>query len=74
MCTQTLERVSFPNYEKCYNSDLAYSDFIISLDCVMNTIAFCKTVGIKNNASDWFDGGEIAEKIHTRDRQTVQKI
>ena len=33
----------------------------------MNAMAPFKTVGIKNNLSEWFDG-EIAEKIHTRDK------
>ena len=63
----TLERVSFPNYENFDNPDVAYSDFITRLDCVINAVAPFKTVRIKNNASEWFDG-EIAEKIHTRDK------
>ena len=33
----------------------------------MNAIAAFKSVKIKNNASEWFDG-ETAEKIHTRDK------
>ena len=41
--------------------------FIMRLDCVMNAIASFKTVRIKINAREWFDG-EIAEKIHTRDK------
>ena len=44
---ETLERVSFPNYENFDDSDIAYSDFIKRLDCVMNTIAPLKTVRIK---------------------------
>ena len=52
---------------KTYNPDVAYSDFITRFDCVINAIALFKTVRIKNNASEWFDG-EIAEKIHTRDK------
>ena len=63
----TLERVSFPNYENFDNPDIAYSGFITTLECVINVIAPFKTVRIKNNASEWFDG-EIAEKIHTRDK------
>ena len=63
----TLERISFPNYENFDNPDVTYSDFITRLDCVTNAIAPFKTVRIKNNASEWFDG-EIAEKIHTRDK------
>ena len=64
---RTLERVSFPNYENFDNPDVAHSDFITRLDCVINAIAPFKTVRIKNNASEWFDG-EITEKIHTRDK------
>ena len=64
---RTLERVLFPNYENFDNLDVAYSDFITRLDCVINTVAHFKTVRIKNNASEWFDG-EIAEKLHTRDK------
>ena len=64
---ETLERVSFPNYENFDNPDVGYSYFITRLECVINAIAPFKTVRIKNNASEWFDG-EIAEKIHTRDK------
>ena len=46
------------------NPDIAYSNFITSLECVVNAIAPFKTVRIKNNASERFDG-EIAEKTHT---------
>ena len=49
------------------NPDVAYSNFITRLDCVIKAIAPFKRVRIKNNASEWFDG-EIAEKIHTRDK------
>ena len=53
---ETLERVSFPTYENFDNPDIAYSDFITRLDCVMNLMTPFKTVTIKNNASEWFDG------------------
>ena len=62
-----LERVSFPNYENFDNPGIGYSGFITRLDCVINAIAPFKTVRIKNNASEWFDG-EMAEKTHTRDK------
>ena len=64
MYKETLERVSFPIYENFDNPDVADSDFITRLDCVINDIAPLKRVRIKNNASEWFDG-EIAEKIQT---------
>ena len=63
----TLDRISFPNYENFDNSDIAYSDFITRCDCVINVIAPFKTFKIKNNPNQWFDG-EIAQKIHTRDK------
>ena len=60
VCKETLERVLFPNYENFENPDIAYSDFIIRLDCVINI-----------SASEGFSV-EIAEKIYTR--QTLEKI
>ena len=64
---QALERASLPNYENFDNLDIAYNDFIDSLDCVDNTIAPFKTVRFKNNTGEWFDG-EIADKIHIHDK------
>ena len=34
---------------------------------MVNAVATFKTVRIKTNTSEWFDG-EIAEKINTRDK------
>ena len=64
---QALERASFPNYDNFHNPDIAYNDFINRLDCVVNTVAPFKTVRVKNNTSEWFDG-EIADKIHSHDK------
>ena len=58
---------SFPNYDNFHNLDLAYSDFISRLESVINVVAPAKTVRIKNNTSEWFDG-EIAEEIPKRDK------
>ena len=68
---ETLERVLFPNIESFDNPDIAYSRFIIKLDCVINAIVPFKRFRIKSNASEWFDG-EIAEKIHTRNKKSKQ--
>ena len=38
------ERVSFPNYENFDDPDIAYSDFITMLNCLMNAICPFKTV------------------------------
>ena len=64
---QTLEKASFPNYDNFHNPDIAYNDFINRLDCVVNVVAHFKTVRVKNNISESFDG-EIADKIHTREK------
>ena len=64
---QALERTSFPNYDNFHNPDMAYNDFINRLNCVVNAVAPFKTVRVKNNISEWFDG-EIADTIHTRDK------
>ena len=64
---ETMERVSFPNYENFDNPDFAYSDFITLLHYVIDSIAPFKTFIVKTNTIEWVDG-EIAEKIHTRDK------
>ena len=64
---QALERASFPNYDNFHNPDIAYNDFINKVDCVINAVAPFKTVRVKNNTSEWFDG-EIADKIHSCDK------
>ena len=38
---------------------------INKLDCLLCAVAPFKTVKVKNNTSEWFDG-EIEDKIHTR--------
>ena len=61
---QALEKASFPNYDNFHNPDIAYNDFIDRNYYVVNAVAPFKTVRVKNNTSDWFDG-EVADKIHT---------
>ena len=53
---QALERVLFPNYDSFHNPDIAYKDFINRLACFVNAVAPFKTVQLKNNPSEWFDG------------------
>ena len=57
----------YKNYENFGNLDLAYSDFISRLESVINVVAPIKTVRIKNNTREWFDG-EIGEEIYKRDK------
>ena len=64
---QALERASFANYDNFHNPDIAYNDFINKLGSVVNAVAPFKTVRVKNNTSEWFDGG-IEDKIHARDK------
>ena len=64
---QVLARASSPNYDNFHNPDVAYNDFVNRLACVINAVASFKIVSVKNNTSEWFDG-EIADKIHTRDK------
>ena len=62
-----MEKVSIPNYDNFDNPDLAYSDFISRLESVINVVAPIKTVRIKNNTREWFDG-EIGEEIYKREK------
>ena len=61
------QRDSSPNYENFSSPDTASNDFINKLEFVVNAIAPFKKVRVKYNTSKWFDG-EIADKIHTRDK------
>ena len=63
---ETLERVSFPNFENLDDPDETYNYLFTRLGYVLNAIAPFKTFRVKNNTGEWFDG-EIAGKIHTRD-------
>ena len=62
-----MERASFPNYDNFHNPDITYNNFINRLDCVVNAVVSFKTVSVKNNTSEWFDG-RVSNKIHTRDK------
>lgn len=63
---ETLERVSFPNFENLDDPDETYNYLFTRLGYVLNAITPFKTFRVKNNTGEWFDG-EIAGKIHTRD-------
>ena len=63
----TQERVSFPKNENFDNQDIACSDFITRVEYLINTIASCKTVRVKNNGREWLDE-EGPEKIHIRNK------
>ena len=65
VCKEAVEKASIPNCDSFDNIDLDYSDFISRLESVINVVAPVKTVRMKNNTREWFDG-EIAEEIHKR--------
>ena len=62
---------SLPNYENFGNPDIASNNFINRLDCAVIAVACFKTVRVKNNTSEWFDG-KTADKIHTRDKLYIR--
>ena len=64
---RALERASFLKYDNFHNSDIAYNDFINRFNCVVNAVAPFKTVRVKSNTTEWFDG-EIVDKIYTREK------
>ena len=63
MFVKKLQKVDFANYEQFSCIDAAYTDFLNILMKVVNEIASCKEIRIKNNTREWFDR-EIAELIH----------
>ena len=67
-----MQRASFLNYENFDNPDTAYNDFINRLDCAVNAIAPFKTVRVKNNTKEWFDGeiGDKHDKLQKRFKLT----
>ena len=62
-----MEQLSIPNYDSFDNFDLGYSNFISRLESVINVVAPVKTVRIKSNSREWFDG-EIPQEINKRDK------
>ena len=69
---RALERASFLNHENFDNPDTAFNDFINRLDCAVNAIAPFKTVRVKNNTKEWFDGeiGDKHDELHKRFKLT----
>ena len=55
-----LENIAFPNYEK-------FSDIVNKITQVINNLALYKTIRVKNQSNEWFDG-ELAEQISNRDK------
>ena len=57
---QELKNIAFPNYEKFSDVNSAYSDLV-------NNLTPYKTIRVKNQSNEWFDG-ELAEQISNRDK------
>ena len=62
-----LRKIYFLNYERLFNIDAAYTDFLKKLMKVINKIAPRKEVRIKNNNQDCFDR-EVADLIDVREK------
>ena len=64
---EALNKLTFPDYENFSCVNEAYSDLTSKIFDVVKKVAPTKTIGVKNNTNEWFDG-EIAEKIAARDK------
>ena len=64
---EALGKLKFPDYGNFSCVNEAYSDLTSKIFDVVNKVAPTKTIRVKNNTNEWFDG-EIAEKITARDK------
>ena len=62
---QKLKDTAFPNYEKFSDVNSAYSDLVNKITQVLNNPAPLRTIRIKNQSNEWFDG-ELAAQICNR--------
>ena len=62
-----LKNIAFSNYEKFSDVNSAYNDIVNKITQVINNLAPYKTIRVKNQSSEWFDG-ELAEQISNRDK------
>ena len=59
-----LKNTAFPNYEKFSDVNSAYNDIVNKITQVINNLAPYKTIRVKNQSSEWFDG-ELLNKYLT---------
>ena len=64
---QELKNFVFPNYKKFSDVNSARSDLVNKITQVLNNLAPYKTIRVKNQSNEWFDG-ELAEQISNRDK------
>ena len=62
-----LKNLAFPNYEKFSDINSAYNEIVNKITQVINNLAPYKTIRVKNQSNEWFDG-ELAEQISNRDK------
>ena len=68
-----LKNIAFPNYEKFSDVNYAYNDIVNKITQVINNLARYKTIRVKNQSSECFDG-ELAEQISNRDKFKKSKL
>ena len=64
---QELKNIAFPNYEKFSDVNSAFSDLVNKITQVINNLTPYKTIRVKNQSNEWFDG-ELAEQLSNRDK------
>ena len=62
-----LKNIAFPNYEKFSDVNSAYNDIVNKITQVINNLAPYKTIRVKNQSNEWFDG-KLAEQISNRNK------
>ena len=62
---QELKNIVLPNYEKFGDVNSAYNDIVNKITQVINNLAPYKTIRVKNQSNEWFDG-ELGEQISNR--------
>ena len=64
---QELKNIVFPNYKKFSDINSAYCDLVNKITQVINNLTPYKTIRVKNQSNEWFDG-ELAEQISNRNK------
>ena len=62
-----LKTIALPNYEKFSDVNSAYSDIVNKITQAINNFAPYKTIRVKNQSNEWFDG-ELAGQISNKDK------
>ena len=62
-----LRNIAIQNYEKFNDVNSVYSGLVNKITQVINSRVLYKTIRVKNQSNEWFDG-ELAEQISNRDK------